>query len=268
MLSRFLILPLVIGASALGAAEAGAFRVGPWGLTYARYDAALFGPEQPLPLVLDAEGIALGPGRKLEGARLLVIKAERRCELWVGDRMVKAYRIQLSQQSRGAKSRRYDQRTPEGNYAICAHRPSKYHRSLWISYPGLEDADRGVKEKRIGEAQRRKIAEALDRGECPPQNTRLGGLIMLHGQQRSLTRSLRRAHRRERAAARTDFGEGDADPGAMGEYHDWTAGCIALFNPDIRELYDLLADGTPVSIVALGPVTRPALPTPAGGAGR
>lgn len=244
-------------ASALPAAASAGYYVGSWGQTYARYDPALFGPEKPLRAVLEERGIGLDPEGKLAGSRLLVIKSARRCELWVGDRMVKAYRIQLSQNSSGTKSRRYDQRTPEGNYAICAHKPSKYHRGLWLDYPGLADAERGVAQKRIGEAQRASIAAALERGECPPQNTRLGGLIMLHGQQRSLTHSLRHARRAKRGAGRTDLIEGDADPGSMREYHDWTAGCIALFNPDIRELYELLPDGTPVTIVASGKVTPP-----------
>jgi hypothetical protein len=253
MPSRFLLaVAVLLYAPTLPAAEAAGYHVGPWGQTYARYDPALFGPEKPLRAVLEEREIGLDPAGRLAGARLLVIKSARRCELWVGGEMVKAYRIQLSQNSKGTKSRRYDQRTPEGDYAICAHKPSKYHRGLWLDYPGLEDAARGVAQKRIGEAQRAGIAAALERGECPPQNTRLGGLIMLHGQQRSLTQSLRRARRAKRAGGRTDLVEGDADPGAMREYHDWTAGCIALFNPDIRELYDLLPDGTPVMIVASG----------------
>jgi hypothetical protein len=254
-----LLLAAALLAVTARAASKEAYYVGPWGLTYARYDPAFFGPEKPLRAVLDEKEIALGPDGKLEGASLLVIKGARRCELWVGETMVKAYRIQLSQRSTGTKSRRRDQRTPEGDYAICAHRPSKYHRGLWINYPNLSDAERGKKEKRIGEAQRAAIAGALERGECPPQTTRLGGYIMLHGQQRSLTHSVSRSSRGKKRAPRTDLQDGDADPGAMREYHDWTAGCVALFNPDIRELYDLLPDGTPVGIVSDGTVTRPGI---------
>jgi len=32
---------------------------------------------------------------------------------------------------------------------------------------------------------------------------------------------------------------------------------VALFNPDIRELYEFIPDGTRVTIVANGPVTIP-----------
>ncbi len=45
----------------------------------------------------------------------------------------------------------------------------------------------------------------------------------------------------------------------MKEYQDWTDGCVALFNPDIRELYEFVAEGTPVIIVANAAVTRPRL---------
>lgn len=249
-------LSAIAGLAAPVAAASGFF-VGPWGLTYARYDPRRFGPERPLADLVAGEGLPRDPGGRLAGARLLVIKDERRCELWIGDRMVKAYRIQLSQHSRGAKRNRSDQRTPEGEYRICAHRPSKYHRGLWIDYPGLGDASRALREHRIGESQYRAIADALARGDCPPQNTRLGGLVMLHGQQKSLTASQRRSRRKARSSGRADLQLGDADPGSMRQYHDWTAGCIAMFNPDIRELYDLLPDGTPVTIVGDGAVTVP-----------
>ncbi len=254
----------ILAAAALSSAppvraDSAAF-IGPWGASYARYEPGRFGPERPLREVLSSAGVDLGPDGKLPGARLLIIKDARRCELWVGERMVKAYRIQLSQHSRGTKKRRYDQRTPEGEYAICAHRPSKYHRGLWINYPSLADAERALSEKRLGAAQHEQIRRALEEGNCPPQNTKLGGYVMLHGQQKSLTASLRRAARKSRAAPRAGFQPGDADPRTMRQYYDWTAGCIALFNPDIRELYDLLPDGTPVRIVGDAPATLPTAP--------
>jgi lipoprotein-anchoring transpeptidase ErfK/SrfK len=50
---------------------------------------------------------------------------------------------------------------------------------------------------------------------------------------------------------------GDADPAAMREYQDWTDGCIALFNPDIRELYEFVPDGAEVTIVSNAAITPP-----------
>lgn len=248
---------LAASLSHASAASSPGWYVGDWGHTYARYSPSAFGPERPLRELLAEEGIALSPQGGLEDARLLVIKDQRRCELWRGDRMIKAYRIQLSQRSTGTKRRRYDQRTPEGDYRICAHRPSRYHRGLWLDYPGLPDAERGLRDGIIGRAQRDAIASSIEHGACPPQNTRLGGAVILHGQQGSFTSSLRRAGRRGGRRPRAGLEPGDADPAEMRAFHDWTQGCIAFFNPDIRELFDLLPNGTPVKIVADGPLTLP-----------
>jgi len=56
---------------------------------------------------------------------------------------------------------------------------------------------------------------ALRAKKAPPQNTRLGGDIYIHGN---------------------------------GARSDWTWGCVALENEDIRELYDSVAIGTVVRI--------------------
>ncbi|MBP1767695.1 MAG: hypothetical protein H6P98_1810, partial [Candidatus Aminicenantes bacterium] len=79
-----------------------AARPGPWDTTYALYDPALFGPEGPLADLIPAYGLRLRDG-KLRDARLLLNKAQRRLELWVGRRMIKAYRIQLGQNPIGPK---------------------------------------------------------------------------------------------------------------------------------------------------------------------
>ncbi|MEN6528063.1 MAG: L,D-transpeptidase family protein [Candidatus Polarisedimenticolia bacterium] len=256
---------LLKGAAALGAAASflfaaapaaaddhKAYGIGPWGLTYSYYRAADYGPERPLEdlaaelrLPRDLEG-------RLAGARLLVVKDLRRAELWVGSTMVKAYRIQLSQRSRGTKEHRADQRTPEGEYYVCDREPSKYYRGLWLSYPNREDAARGLASGRLTQAQFDEIAAAIDMGACPPQDTKLGGLLLIHGQQGSLTRQYRRA-----PARRAGLRAGDADPRAYSMYFDWTAGCIAMFNGDVREVYDNLPARAKVTIVGDGPLTRP-----------
>lgn len=63
--------------------------------------------------------------------------------------------------------------------------------------------------------------------------------------------------RRRADALRPGLKPGDADPSKVREFHDWTDGCAALFNHDIRELYEFVSDGAPLTIVANGPVTRP-----------
>ncbi|MFN2493306.1 MAG: L,D-transpeptidase family protein [Pyrinomonadaceae bacterium] len=75
--------------------------------------------------------------------------------------------------------------------------------------------NRGLRERLITRKQYQTIITANKRKTTPPQNTAPGGLIYIHGN------------------------------GANG---DWTWGCVALENEDIRELYDAVSVGTPVTI--------------------
>ena len=233
-----------------------ASRSGPWGTTYAVYDPALFGPEVPLAQLIKDYGLGLKNGQ-LKKAKILIIKSQRRLELWVGKKMVKAYRIQLGQNPVGPKMKQGDSRTPEGEYFICEHRPSTYHRGLLISYPNVQDARRGLEAGLISQKQFDEIKAAIKEGRCPPQNTKLGGLILMHGQLPEYTADFERKQKARPGSLRPGLEAGDANPAGIREFHDWTNGCIALFNPDIRELYEFVPDGTPVTIVANGPVTAP-----------
>ncbi len=233
-----------------------AARPGPWSTTYALYDPALFGPERPLSELISSYRLRLREGM-LKGARLLLNKAQRRLELWVGGGMVKAYRIQLGQNPTGPKERQGDSRTPEGQYFICAHSTSTFYLALWISYPNLNDARAGLQAGRISRQEFEEIAAALEKGECPPQDTNLGGRLLLHGQLPDHTDQLAREQRSRAEALRAGLKIGDEDPSKVRDSYDWTDGCAALFNPDIRELYEFVPDGTPLTIVANGPVTPP-----------
>jgi hypothetical protein len=243
-------------ASVLPPPPSPAERQGPWNTTYALYDQALFGPESPLADLVREYSLPLRDGQ-LANARLLLNKSQRRLELWVGKRIIKAYRVQLGQKPHGRKKRQGDQRTPEGDYFICAHTPSTYFLALWISYPNMDDARAGLASGRINRKQYEAIAGALEKGACPPQDTRLGGQLMLHGQLPEHTKELARRHRAHPETLSLGLEVGDVDPAKVREFYDWTEGCAALFNPDIRELYDLIPDGTPLTIVANGPVTVP-----------
>ncbi|MGA2534285.1 MAG: L,D-transpeptidase family protein [Candidatus Aminicenantales bacterium] len=231
-------------------------RLGQWDLPIALYDPALFGPERPLAELIKEFRLPLDNGR-LKNARLLVNKSQRRLELWVLRRMVKAYRVQLGWNPNGPKIRQGDKKTPEGEYFICARLPSTYHMSLWISYPNLADARRGLESGLITDKEYEAIVAALGKGACPPQNTNLGGNLLLHGQDPDYTAELARAQRTRPGPLRPGGRIGDADPAAVPEFEDWTDGCVALFNPDIRELYEFVPDGAPITIVADGQITLP-----------
>lgn len=233
-----------------------AARPGPWNSTFAIYNPALFGPERPLADLVAESHLHLREG-KLEGVRLLLNKAQRRLEVWVRRRMVKAYRLQLGQNPTGRKTRRGDQRTPEGQYFICSLSPSPYCLALWISYPNIDDARAGLLAGVISQEEYEAIAGALKRGECPPQETGLGGYLWLHGQLPKHTEETARKQRAKAEALPPGLALGDIEPATVSEFYDWTQGCAALFNPDIRELYEFIPRGTPITIIANGPVTPP-----------
>jgi murein L,D-transpeptidase YafK len=150
-----------------------------------------------------------------------------------------------------------DQKTPEGRYFVCGHRLSAYYLGLWLAYPNAADALRGLESGLIRSGEFETILRKLAVGVCPPQDTKLGGAILFHGQLPELTSEMVRKHKADPSTLRAGWQVGDADPATMREFQDWTDGCIALFNPDIRELYEFVADGTEVIIVANAAVTRP-----------
>ena len=92
---------------------------------------------------------------------------------------------------------------------------SNFYLSLGISYPNAEDAERGLRDGLISRAQHDAIVKAIKRKAMPLQNTALGGEIYIHGN---------------------------------GAGSDWTWGCVALENEDIKELFSAVPIGTAVTI--------------------
>lgn len=118
----------------------------------------------------------------------------------------------------GDKQREGDLATPEGDFYICYKNPqSKYHRFLGLSYPTIEDAERGLRDGLITPAECEQIREAIAQKKCPPWKTALGGEVGIHGPCPNVT---------------------------------WTHGCIAMSVEQIERLYDLLELGDEVRIEA------------------
>ena len=103
--------------------------------------------------------------------------------------------------------------TPEGRFYICEMlddpepKSSYGARSMRISYPNLEDARRGLRDKKITKKQYLSIMKSINNLEMPSQKTKLGSSIRIHG-------------------------------GGVGE--DWTLGCIAMRDKDIKVLFSAL----------------------------
>ena len=154
---------------------------------------------------------------KLTSPRIVVKKAERRLLLYDGNKLVKTYRIGLGLSPEGDKVRQGDRRTPEGDfYLFTKNDKSAFYLSLGVSYPNATHARRGLRDGLITKSQHDAIMRALKLKKTPPQHTGLGGDIYIHGH---------------------------------GAKSDWTWGCVALENDDIRELFNAVSVGTPVTIL-------------------
>lgn len=148
--------------------------------------------------------------------RLVVEKESRRLTVYRGDRAVDTFAIGLGFMPEGQKIRQGDGATPEGEYFVCIKNPkSQYYLSLGLNYPNARDAARGLEQKLINRSQHDAIVRAEEREVCPSWSTRLGGEIFIHGR---------------------------------GSSSDWTLGCIALDDVNMRKLYDTVEVGTPVEI--------------------
>ena len=152
----------------------------------------------------------------LEKPFILIKKSERKLKLYEKGKLIKTYKIALGFEPVGDKETEGDGKTPEGDfYIFTKNSESKFYLSLGISYPNIEDAERGLQSELISTDEKDLITEAITKQEMPLQKTKLGGEIYIHGN---------------------------------GNLTDWTAGCIAMKNSDIKELYDVIAVKTPVRI--------------------
>lgn len=152
----------------------------------------------------------------IKSPRILVRKAERKLLLYSDNKLVRTYPIGLGLSPVGDKVRQGDRRTPEGDfYVFTKNDKSAFYLSLGISYPNAAHAERGLRDGLITRAQYDSITRALKARKTPPQNTLLGGDIYIHGN---------------------------------GAGSDWTWGCVALEDRDVRELFQAIPVGTPVRI--------------------
>jgi lipoprotein-anchoring transpeptidase ErfK/SrfK len=152
----------------------------------------------------------------LVNPRIVISKSKRRLMLYSNNELVRTYRVGLGTDPVNDKVKEGDRRTPEGNfYVFTKNEHSAYYLSLGLSYPNVEDAERGLRDGLIDREQYAEIVTAIRNKSIPPQGTALGGEIYIHGN---------------------------------GSQSDWTWGCVALDDKDIRELFNAVPVKTPVLI--------------------
>ena len=139
-----------------------------------------------------------------------VYKSKHRMDLMFEGKIVKTYRVMLGRGGMKAKVKAGDKRVPEGSYILDYKNPdSLFYKSLHISYPNPED-----------------VRRANELGVDP------GGDIMIHGfpnKQSSIIRWLSKL--------------------GLAKLVDWTAGCVAVKNSEMDEIFENIPLLTPITIV-------------------
>lgn len=108
--------------------------------------------------------------RATGGNAIVVLKENRRLDLYDGGRLVKSYVADMGYRSFSDKLRSGDAATPEGRYRITAKRgpgSATYYKALDLDYPNSEDRAQFDKLRRAGKL---------------PRGARLGGSIQIHGE--------------------------------------------------------------------------------------
>lgn len=159
----------------------------------------------------------------VKNPRLVVYKSRHALDLFDGTRLVKTYAC-ITGLNSGDKQVEGDKKTPLGNRRIVYKNPeSKYHLSMGLNYPDAADALRGYKAGLLTRPAYEKLVELLARGNMNDTTvqdevwkTPLGGEIFIHG---------------------------------CADHRAGTAGCVALSNADIEQLYAICHVGTQVEIL-------------------
>ena len=154
---------------------------------------------------------------KSQNTKIIIFnKTTHYLQMWINGN--KAYQcIGTSGRNKEDKNVEGDGSTPEGEFYICRKNPnSSCYRAFVLSYPNIEDAERGLQQGNINESQYNSIVKAIKSGGVPPLITGLGGYIEIH-------------------AFRNDT--------------DITNGCITVLHKDMDAMWNFFDVGTKVIIM-------------------
>ena len=116
-----------------------------------------------------------------------------------------------------------DETTPLGEFRISGINPrSRFHLFMALDYPTMDHAERALADGRLSVEEYVQVSNAWLARRPPPQTTRLGGYLGIHG-----------------------IGDGNSEVHGI---VNWTDGCIAVTNEQIDELAHWVVVGTRVSV--------------------
>ena len=141
-----------------------------------------------------------------------VYKTKHRMEMLFKGKITKVYTVMLGRGGMEPKRKEGDKRVPEGKYMLDYKNPySKFYRSIHITYPNVED-----------------IARAKKMGVKP------GGDIFVHGMP-EFYQDMERVM--DEKALNIAF-----------PLIDWTAGCVAVSNSEMTEIWENVEVPIPITI--------------------
>jgi murein L,D-transpeptidase YafK len=134
---------------------------------------------------------------------LVAHKASRRLMLFAQGELRGCWAMGLGFDPRGHKQHEGDGRTPEGWYRTSDKPWSDFAGAIAVHYPNDGDAAAAFAEGRLAAPEHEAVLDALAHDLVPPQQTSMGGEILIHG---------------------------------GGSRQDWTLGCMALEDEDLARL--------------------------------
>lgn len=174
---------------------------------------------------LDVDALPSGRGatardtdRLHEGRVLVAQKSARRMMLYDAGELEACWTIGLGFSPVGHKRVEGDGTTPEGWYQTSDKPWSLFDNAIAVHYPATRDAVAARRDGRIGRRQLKAISAANRRGAVPPQQTAMGGAILIHG---------------------------------GGSSSDWTLGCLALDDDDLLDLRSRLDENMRTKLLVL-----------------
>ena len=157
---------------------------------------------------------------------LEIDKSARVLTLRQGTRIARTFPVALGRGGQGDKRIRGDNKTPIGVYYITeVNEAGGFDVFMRLSFPSVKDGYFGLKKSLISRPEFDHILDAQRQSALPPQNTALGGAIGIHG-----------------------LGEETITKLEIQNKFNWTQGCIALTNHNVRELRRFVGVGTKVVI--------------------
>lgn len=173
-----------------------------------------------------SEAMRLKGYSKLSNTSILIDRKNYSLSIYEDTVLIKTCRANFGTNLNSPKCRDNDNATPVGEYMICSlDTINRYHKFLRINYPNLTDAAEALEKGIITQKQYDKLNFEFYYGDCPDQDTELGGNIGIQG-----------------------IGEYNSIFKNFPFVFNWTDGSIAVSNEDIDEIYSIVKRGTKVVI--------------------